>query len=487
MTQGGKSEVITQLSLMYTDDPRFDALYVRTEFPQLMGAGGLWDTAGKYYPLFGAKPKQNPSPVYLFPSGAKTRYRPIENAVDAEKYRGLQFSMLAIDEITQTSKEAVITLMACLRSEAAMNSFCVGTCNPSKSSWVFDLVKWYLDDEGFVDKAKNGRIRYFVVKDNNFVFADEESWFSENMPETVTAKNPNTGEEFYIPPKKFSFIQLTIFDNHILLKKNPRYLSELQNLPEHERAKQLYGNWFVEEDKAKYFDRKMVRGVHGERVKNALPLKCKKAIAWDKANTEYVVKLHNTDADFTASMHMAKCSSGFYYIYADFHESNYDEHEKVYGKFRLASGARDQIMLNQANHDGRDVDIIIAQDVGADGKQVYQEMSKKFLSSGFRVKSAVTSVQTRKFTRFEPFLMAAEQGLIFIVEDSFPDTRTLEMFYKELEQFAPTINGKKWRSTRTIKDDMCDVISDLYNYLNKTQIIPKITMSSLSKSNEFVF
>jgi phage terminase large subunit-like protein len=262
----------------------------------------------------------------------------------------------------------------------------------------------------------------------------------------------------------------------------------LQNKPEHIRAAELYGCWFAEADTVKYFDRKMVRGPNGERVKKSLPLGCNKVIAWDKANTEYLPKLHNTDADFTASIHMAKCPNGFFYIYGDYHESNYDEYEKVYGKFRKSSGARDQIMLNQAIHDGNDTTIIIAQDAGADGKEVYQSMAKKFLSNGFRVKSAVTAVQANKFTRFEPFLMAAEQGLVYIIEDSFPDARTLEKFYRELEQFSPTLpDGRKWRSNRILKDDLCDVISDSFNYLNTAQVIPTIVMPSLTKSNEFSF
>lgn len=474
---GGKSEVATQISLMYKDDPRFNGMYVRTEFPQLMGAGGLWEIASKYYPLFGAKSRQNPSPMYTFPSGARVRFRPVASTAEAEKLRGLQFSFIGIDEITQLEKEAVLAMLACLRSEADMNSFCLGTMNPHRDNWIFDLVKYYLDDEGFVDKSRNGKIRYFVVKDNNFIFADEENWFLENMPETVTGRNDNTGEEFYIPPKKFAFVQLTIFDNHILLKKNPRYLSELQNLPEHERAKQLYGNWFAEADTVKYFSRKMVRGINGERVKKAVPIGSNRVRAWDKANTEYVVKLNNTDADFSACIAMAKSPDGFYYIYADYHESNYDEHEKVYGKFRKASGARDQIMLNQAEHDGKETTIVIAQDAGADGKQVFQEMAKKFISHGFKVRSATTAVQSNKFTRFEPFLMACDSGLVFIVEDSFPDARSLELFYKELEQFSPTLpDGRKWRSNRILKDDHCDAVSDCFNFLStaKTYTVPKI-------------
>lgn len=473
---------------MYKDDPMFNGMYVRTQIDQLMGSGGLWEIASKYYPLFGAKSKLAPVPMYRFPKGGKVRFKQVSNEVDAEKHRGLQYSLIGIDEITQLSQEAVAFLLSCLRSEADMNSFCVGTCNPHRNNWVFDIVKWYLDEEGFIDKEKNGVIRYFVTKDGQFVFADEEEWFKENMPETVEGYNPNTGEKFYIPPKKFCFVQLTIFDNHILLKKNPRYLSELQNKPEHIRAAELYGNWFAEADTVKYFDRKMVRGANGERVKKSLPLGCNKVRAWDKANTEYLPKLNNTDADFSASIGMAKDSHGFYYIFGDFHESNYDEYEKVYGKFRKSSGARDQIMMNQAKHDGADTTIVIATDAGADGKQVFQEMAKKFLANGFRVKSAPTAVQTSKFTRFEPFLMAAEAGLVYIVEDSFPDARTLEMFYRELEQFSPTLpDGRKWRSSRVLKDDVADVISDSFNFLNKQQTIPKIVMPSLTKSNEFNF
>jgi phage terminase large subunit-like protein len=221
----------------------------------------------------------------------------------------------------------------------------------------------------------------------------------------------------------------------------------------------------------------MVRGPNGERVKKSIPIGAVKVRAWDKANTEYIPKLNNTDADFTACIGMAKDKFGFYYIFGDFHESNYDEYEKVYGKFRKASGARDQIMLNQAEHDGNDTTIVIAQDCGSDGKQVYQEMAKKFLSAGYRVKPSVSATQANKFTRFEPFLMACEAGLVYIVEDSFPDARTLEVFYRELEQFAPTLpNGKKWRSNRILKDDFCDVAADTYAYLSQAKIhtVPKL-------------
>lgn len=475
---GGKSEVITQVPLLWKDDPRFNGAFIRTEINQLMGSGGLYETASKYYPLFGAKTVKAPVPMYTFPNGAKIRYRQVDSVSTAEKFRGLQFSYMGIDEITQLPKEAVLFLLTCLRSEAIMNSICIGTCNPHKNNWVHDLVKWYLDDEGFVDKERNGAIRYYVVKDNEFVFAEEEEWFSENMPETVFVMNPVTGTEMYVPPKKFCFVQLTIFDNPILIKLNPRYLSELQNLPEHERASQLFGNWNSEADIVKYFDRKWVRGIDGERVKKSLPLGCRMVTAWDKANTEYSPKLKNTDADFTACIHMAKCREGFYYIYGNFAPTTYDQYEKLYGKFRLNSGARDQLMLLQAKHDGSDVPIVIAQDVGADGKQVFQELAKKFIAEGFKVVPSAMATTKGKAVRFEPFLSAAQSGLVYIVEDSFPDSRTLNAFYQELEQFQPDENGK-WRSSRKIKDDWIDVVSDCFNYLNTAKVYATPNLSAL--------
>lgn len=213
---GGKSEIITQIPLMWRDDPNFTGVFIRNEIGQLMGSGGLWEIANKYYPLFGAKSVKAPVAMYTFKSGARLRFKQVANTKDSEGFRGFSISYLAIDEITQQDPAAVQFLLTTLRSNAKMNSLCIGTCNPNRDSWVYDLVSWYLDDRGYVDKAKNGTIRYYIVKDGGFIFADDEEWFKENMPEAVT--NSHTGD--YIPPKKFAFVQLTIFDKFVSYIRN---------------------------------------------------------------------------------------------------------------------------------------------------------------------------------------------------------------------------------------------------------------------------
>ena len=463
---------MTQLPLLWKEDKNFTGLFTRTMIKQLLGSGGLWEIASKYYPLFGAKSVKMPVPMYTFPSGARLRYSQIANMSDAEALRGLQLSYLGIDELTQLDQKSVQFLLTSLRSEAAMNSICVASCNPVRDSWVFDLVSWYLDEQGFVDKEKNGKIRYYVVFEGQFIFADEEEWFLENMPECVT--NALNGE--YIPPKRFCFVQLTIFSNPILLQKNPRYLSELQNLPPHERDAQLYGNWFARSIKPSFFNRDMVKGKNGERIIDQVPLGAMRVRAWDKAATEFVPKINNTDADFSACIGMAKDKLGNFYIYGDFCKDNYDPHEKVYGKFRKNSAQRDQIMLAQAEHDGRDTYVVVAKDPAADGKAVYEQLSKMFLSSGYKIKPSKSTQSQSKWTRFEPFLCACQAGLVHIVESSFPDARTLELFYSELEAFSPDPTTGKWRSGRLVKDDVLDCCSDAYSFLagEKVSVLPQL-------------
>lgn len=96
--------------------------------------------------------------------------------------------------------------MTCLRSKAANDSFMVGTCNPDPDSWVLDVIKWYLDDDGFPIEEKCGVIRYFVVVNGEFVFGESEQYFIDNHPNSVYITNRADGSTIYIPPKTFTFI-----------------------------------------------------------------------------------------------------------------------------------------------------------------------------------------------------------------------------------------------------------------------------------------
>lgn len=458
----GKSELLAMLPLAHIRDPKFEGIFFRRQFGELTGAGGLWQKAGKMYPEF--KAKANKSELkYYFPHGSSQRFSHMYTEDDKESHRGLQYSFIGFDEIDQFSKEQVQFLLTCLRSEANMDSFCVGTCNPDPDSWVLDIIQWYLDDKGFPDESKVGVIRYFIVLDGEFVFADSEDYFKENHPEAVFIHNRVTGEDIYIPPKKFSFIAGNVFDNPALLEINPRYLSELQNLPEHERDRQLWGNWYARPKGSNYFERDWLIPV------DKVPEGAKFCRAWDKASEEPSDNYRHPD--FTASIKMAKDKDGLYYIIGDFTDDNYCmvNNKTIHGLIRKRPGERDQIIKEQSLYDGDTCIVVLPQDSAASGKAELLASTEKLVSEGLKVAKDPMPNNKGKVTKFAPFSSAAQMGLVRIVRSTFSDD-SYNYFMKMLEAF----NGE--RSTATTKDDWPDTVASAFNYISRARTIPTPTL-----------
>lgn len=460
----GKSYLLNMLPLKFINDPFFQGIFFRRKFAELTGAGGLWDTANEMYPQFGAT-SNVANLKYKFPSGADLRFSHMFTQKDMFDHRGLQYSFIGFDELDQFSKEQVTFLMTCLRSKAANDSFVVGTVNPDPDSWVLELVEWYLDDAGFPVEDKCGVIRYFVVINGDFIFADDEEWFKTNRPDSVYVTNPISGEKSYIPPKTFTFINGNIYDNPALIARNPRYLSELQNLVDHERARQLWGNWYARPTGSNYFDRKWLIEVDN------YPVKAKCCRAWDKAATAPSEAYRWPD--YTAGSPRIYMFEGLYYLVWDTCEQNVDEKDNekdIRGRFRLRSGERDQKILKQAQHDGTDCHVIFAVDPGAAGKIEYEYAARTLTSEGFIVKPDPMPSNKSKLIRFQPFAAACENKLVRIVRSSFPNQATYDAYMKELESFDGTV------STPSKKDDWADATASGFNYISKMRTIPDFTL-----------
>ena len=447
------------LPLKYIEDPKFNGIFFRRHYGELTGAGGLWQTANTLYPQFGAK-SNIASLKYTFPSNADLRFMHMATEQDKETHRGLQYSFIGFDKINQFSKEQVTFLMTCLRSEAKMNSFCFGTVNPDPDSWVMELVEWYLDDDGFPVEERCGAIRYFVVIGGDFVFGDSEEYFKENYPDAVYIPNPKTGITEYIPPKTFAFINGTVYDNPALIAANPRYLSELQNLPDHERARQLHGNWYARPTGSNYFQRDWLIDA------DTWPEKAKCCRAWDKAAIK--PNDNNRHPDFTACSPRIYTYQGRFWLVWDTHRNNKDDMDNdkdIRGKFRLQAGERDLKMLEQAKHDGEECHIVFAVDPAAAGKMEFEHSAKEFLKEGFIVKKDSMPNNKSKIVRFQPFASACQNGLVYIVRSSFPNDATYNAFMKELEGF----DGEP--STTVKKDDWPDATASAFNYISRMKTL----------------
>lgn len=469
---GGKSEVISMVDLLFAGDPKYRSIKFRRQFDEIMGANGLWEKAENQYVWFDAKSNKSDK-SWTFPSGAKSFYRHMFLEGDEESHRGKGYSAVIFDEINQFTWNQVKMLQTCLRSEANMDSFMIGTLNPDRDSWCMDFVEWYLDPAtGFPDPEKCGKVRHYLIVDGKPVFGPDEQFFIDNHYDLVNpVVNLNTGERNYVRPKKFVFYFFNIFDNEIGMKMNPTYISELNGLPEHERQTQLFGNWFSAPKNASPFSRDMLKGLSPNEPPVTVPDNAVCVRAWDKAYKEPSEVYPYPD--YSANIKMYKDSLCNLYIVADFdtdlHDNFKDGEDIIYGRFRKNVGVRNEWMLRQAFHDGMDCTVVIPQEGGA-GVGEYEQLRAMFKEEGFKVQGAPTgNKKGGKALRFATFCAEAEQGHVYIVRDSFPNKATLNAFLSELEKFCPDEDGK-WRSTATIKDDWVDCVSDCVLVLQKKKL-----------------
>jgi phage terminase large subunit-like protein len=464
---GGKSELLTMIPLPFYKDPDFRAIYFRRSYKEIMQSNGLWDKANSMFPLF--KGVGTPSAMtWKFPSNARVQYSHMYHERDKEDHRGSGATLIAFDEIDKFSQSQVSFLMTCLRSEAKVDSFMVGTLNPSPDSWCLPWVEFYLNKEGFPDEDKTGIIRHFVIKENEVIFGDSEEWFVENHRDTVYVPDPTSPSgERYVRPKTFTFVFFNIFDNPLGLAANPSYLSELNNLEDHERNTQLYGNWYSRPKGASLWKREWILGADNEKVKQItdIPLNAKRFRAWDKGYTE--PSKENPQVDYTAgSPQILKDDDGFYWLIGNYAPSNYDpvfetkpDNEKIYGRFRRLAGARDNLILSQALYDGEDCTTVLTKDSGS-GLTDHTYTMGKMIENGINVveDKSPSNTPDKKLKDFQPFCNACASGLVYVVPESFPNNATFEAWMKELENFDP---NKK--STTARKDDWVDSTSSGFN------------------------
>lgn len=461
---GGKTHLELMHPLKFHKDPNYNAIFFRKITKQITQQGGLWDESKKMYGMFGAIPN-NTNLKHTFPAGGSIAFGHLQHEDQKYAYQGGQLSAIYFDEANHISETQFTYLLSRLRSEADNDGYAMATMNPDPDSWILKWIDWYLDEEGFPDKDKQGILRYYYIIEDSPVFGSTPEELMERYPDTARIWNPNKKEYVVVPPKSMEFIAGTIFDNQALIDSNPKYLAELNALPEVEKARLLHGNWYMRPQASGYFSREWLGKV------DTVPTTARICRAWDKAST--LPSQVNRNPDFTASVQMYKDRNGMYYIAGNYCPTNIDKDDKnIKGKFRRRSGDRDNIILQQALFDEDDCMVIFPQDAGAAGVVEFQESAKKLIEEGIIVKKDPVPSQKSKLVRFTPFASACENGLVHIVENTFPDKATLDAYYKELEAF----NGE--RSTASRKDDWVDATASAFNYLAKQKVLPTFKLGA---------
>ena len=440
----GKSYLGIGRHLRYVNDPKYKGYVIRKNMTMLTKAGGLLDKAFSIYKsheprvIFKRRDMQ-----FIFPSGAVIAFSNYENDAAGEIYRGLELSGCMYDEATQAKEEHIWNLISRIRSEATVNSGIWLTCNPDPDSYLYSWVEPYLYPEdhelsGRPRPEMDGVVRWLLRIGDTVVWGDSA--------EEIIQKHKHEFANGEIPkPLSFTFISGTIYDNPPLIKNNPTYLNQLQQLPRVERERLLHGNWRARQETSGYFKRGWVgtplREFNGLRIVSVVR-------AWDLAAT--LPSEAYPDPDYTVGVKMAKLSNGELVVM-----------DMV--RFRARTGDVLARIAEVAKGDGRDCRISIPIDPGQAGVVAGEYMRSQLSKYGPVV---LTRADRGKLARFQPFAAAAEEGKIRVLAAEWNDT-----FFYELERFTGT------RSR--IKDDIVDATSDAFRVLFKATEVYNFTPDRL--------
>ena len=449
---GGKSHTCLTKALKYIEDPHARILIVRRSFQMLKLPGGLIDESKAIYKHFGGIYKVQPC-TWVFPNGATIQFAPIPDNI--LEWQGLQATHFLVDEAAEFTQEEILFLISRLRSAKFKGHMSLTlTCNPSRNSFLYEWVKFSLDEAtGVPMPGTENRTRYMVNLNGQIHWADdpEELWMKYGEPNGFN-RDPALGKVNFLP-RSFRFIPLTIYDNPVLLKNNPMYLSNLLNQPRVDQLRYLHGSWTARATGSGFFRREWVQIIEPHEMP---PNMVSRVRAWDFAAS--IKSETNPNPDWTVGVKMSRDKMGNYYI------------EDV-ARFRMLTDGVLKEVVKIAHRDGLDdCKVVIPKDPGAAGKTANSFFLRTLAEEGIAARSVPVSGHTSKHRRFLPFCTLAESGSVKVVNGDWN-----EEWLTELEFFE--------ENNRNQKDDQVDATSDAFNTLAKEVQLPTFSVPKLEQNS----
>lgn len=411
---GGKSFALLLEPLRHYNNPRFGAVIFRRNTVQVRNEGGLWDESYAMYKQFGAHPREAIL-EWEFPSGSRVKFAHLENENTIYNWQGSQIPMIGFDEITHFTEKQVVYMMSRNRSTSGVPGYIRGTCNPDVDSWVRKWIDWYIGEDGYPLKERSGKIRWFIRQEDEMIWADSREELVEKYGSDQL-------------PKSFTFIASVIYDNKILMTKDPSYLSSLMALSRVERLRLLGGNWNVRPTAGAYFQKDWFQIVDAANTGIVSQVRY-----WDRAAT--IPSEENNDPDWTVGLKLSKLGTGIFLV------------EHVVRK-RDRPLPIERLVKNTATQDGYGVPICVEEDPGASGVADAENYVR--LLAGFNVR--VRKPSKDKVTRALPVSAQCEAGNVMLVRGAWNDA-----FLSELENFSG--------EDECGHDDQVDALSGAFNEL----------------------
>ncbi len=343
------------------------------------------------------------------------KFAALEYDKDVFNWQGSQFSYLGLDELTHFSEYQAMYLLSRLRSSSGVPGYVRATCNPDYNSWVRTFIDWWIGDDGLAIPERAGAIRWFIRLNDAIIWA--------NSREELTAQY---GE---VLPKSVTFIPSTIYDNRILMRQDPSYLSNLMALPRVERERLLGGNWNVRASAGNIFKREWFKEFIDREPTTGYVSKIR---YWDRAATK--PNPDNKDPDWTRGVKLYRMANGKFVF-------------SSVVSMRDTPGKVEALVQSTSASDGHDTPVGLEQDPGSAGVADIANMVMKL--PGFQVR--IRKPTQNKVVRAKALSSAVENGLVILVRGAWN-----EDFLHELENFSEDLIGH---------DDQVDGASGAFNEL----------------------
>lgn len=397
---GGKTWAALMEPVRHLGNRNFGAVIFRRVYPEITNEGGLWDKSLELYPYLQGRPREG-NLDWKFPSGAKVRFAHLQRDDDVLAWRGAEIPLIIFDQLESFTWRQFWQMFSSNRSTCGAKPYIRATCNPDPDHPLrqFLIDGGYLSDQtGYAAGEMSGRIRWFIRIGDDIFWADTKEELLQKHGQDEA-------------PKSFTFIRSSVYDNKILLSKDPGYLANLKILPRVDRERylgdiKLGGNWNVRETAGMFF-----RATDFEIV-DAAPALVDTVRYWDRAGTATEPGQEDR-ASWTAGVKMGKAQSGLFYI----------THVERFQGSPLTVKTN---ILNTASQDGRTVRIGIEQDPGQAGKAEALMYAREL--AGYLVK--LNAVHERKGIRARPLSAQAEAGNVKLVRGGWN-----EAFIREAQNF----------------------------------------------------
>lgn len=290
---GGKSWGLLYDQGRWTHLGRFRGVLFRRTSTELMGGGGLWDESKEILRAFQGRPRTSPTLDWSFPSGARIELRHLQYESDVQAHSGRQYTVIGFDEIQTFTAGQFWFLLSRLRSNCGVRPYVRATCNPLPDSWIWDLVEWWISEDGYAIPERSGVIRWFVRVDDVLHWYDSREEAIEAHPDSA--------------PLSFTFISASLGDNRILSEGDPDYRAKLMNMTRVDRMRLLDGNWKIRAGAGLVFRRDEFR------LADSPPAKILATVRfWDKAASPVTAKHPNPD--WTRGARVSLCEGGLLWV-----------------------------------------------------------------------------------------------------------------------------------------------------------------------------